>query len=124
MARRAERRQRLRSHSIVVAVQPAALTAVYGTVQVQRAQLDALITASGAGELDLIVARRPLAILHGFELLDDVAVVETIAGAHVMADPGVVAQFRAALARLRRSGVTGRRAVREVEQARAALVRA
>ena len=63
----------------------------------------------------------PTLILHGFELLDDAAIVETVAGAHVMADPEVVARFRAALARIRRGGATGAAAIREVVRARAEL---
>jgi len=118
VARRRQRQQRLRDRSIVVAVQPAALTAVYGTVDVQLEQLDAL---AGDESLQLIVARHPLAILHGFELLDDAAIVETVAGMHVMADTSVVEQFRAAMRRLQRDGATGRQALAEVRRARDAL---
>lgn len=121
VARRASRQRQAGERRIVVAVQPAALAAVYGTVEVQVEQLDALVTAASRASFDLIVARHAVAILHGFELLDDAAIVETVVGAHVMADPEVVAQFRAALTRIRRTGATGGAAIREVKRARRAL---
>lgn len=118
---RAQRQQQVRGRSLVVAVPTAALAAVYGTVTVQRDQLDALAAAARDGDLEIVVAAQPPAIIHGFELLDDAAIVETVAGLRVMSEPSVVAQFRAALARLRRTGATGKRAVREVERARDSL---
>jgi transcriptional regulator with XRE-family HTH domain len=122
---RADRQRRLHGRALTVAVPSAVLAAVYGTgragVATQRAQLDALTTAATGGGIELIVATRPLAILHGFELLDDAVIIETVAGGHVLADPGIVEQFRGALAWLRRHGATGARALREVTAARAAL---
>lgn len=118
---RAARQQQAAGRRIVVAVQPYALTAVYGTVGVQVDQLDMLVERARAANFDLIVARGAVALLHGFELLDDAAIIETVAESRVMADPDVVAKFRAALDRIRRGGATGAAAVREVRRARAAL---
>lgn len=121
VARRGDRQRRLRGHTIVVAVQPAALIAVYGTAEVQREQLDQLAAAVNAGVLDLVIAQRPVAILHGFELLDDAAIVETVAGAHIMSDPAVLASFRSAIQSIRVHALTGRQAVAEVQQTRDAI---
>lgn len=125
VARRSERQRRLAGRDITVAVPPAVLSAVYGSgaagVATQRAQLDALATSVEGGALELVVVRRPVAILHGFEVLDDLAIVETVAGLHVMSRPDEVAQFQAAMAKMRREGLTGSRALREVAAARDAL---
>lgn len=121
VARRSERQRRLRGRTVVVAIEPTALTAVYGTVQVQREQLDQLASAVDSGALDLVVAQRAVAILHGFELLDDAAIVETVAGAHVMSDPQVVDMFRTAMQSIRNYGLTGRAALAEVRRARTAI---
>ncbi len=121
-ALRAERQQQVIGHrNVVVALPAAALTAVYGTVDVQRAQLDALATAAQDGKVEVVVAPQPPAIIHGFELLDDAVIVETVANLRVMSEPSVVARFRAAMARLRRRGLTGKRAIREIERARERL---
>lgn len=122
VARRTERQRRLQGRKIVVAIEPTALTAVYGTPETQREQLDWLADAVDAGALDLVVVQRPVAILHGFELLDDAAIVETVAGAHVMSDPQVVGMFRAATQSIRSHGLTGREALVAVRRAQAAIV--
>lgn len=121
VADRAARQRAAARSRIVAVVTPWVLTAVYGSVQTQRAQLDALITAVNAGTLELVVAHKPIALLHGFELLDDAVVIETVAEATVMAHADVLVQFRRALTQLRSGGVSGAPAVREVEQARDSL---
>lgn len=125
VSRRLERQRRTAGRAITVVVPPSVLTAVYDPTPagraVQRAQLDALATSVSHGSLELVVVRRPVAILHGFELLDDAVIVETVLGLHVMADPQVVAGFRELLRRMRRDGVTGRRALDEVAAARDSL---
>lgn len=122
VARRGERQRRLQGRKIVVAIEATALAVVYGTVETQREQLDQLAEAADSGALDLVVVQRPVAILHGFELLDDAAIVETVAGAHVMSDPQVVGAFRMAMQSIRSHGLAGRQALAEVRRVRAALV--
>lgn len=122
IAGRLARQRAAAGKRIVVAVPDWVLTAQYGSVDTQRAQLDALITSGGpGGVLDLIVVRRPLALLHGFELLDDAVMVETVAEATVMADSEVLARFRSALTQARHFGVSGARAVGAVQRARDSL---
>lgn len=121
ITRRAARQRAAAGKRITAAVPDWVLTASYGTAATQRAQLDALITSVNAGTLDLVVMRRPLALLHGFELLDDAVVIETVVGARVMAHAEVLAQFESALTEARRQGVSGNRAVREIERAKQAL---
>jgi hypothetical protein len=121
IARRAERQRAAAARRVVVAVTPWALTAAYGTVETQRAQLDALADAVEAGRVELIVEHEPIALLHGFELLDDVVLVETVANVQVMGATEVLGQFRAALADLRDGGATGAAALRELRQARDSL---
>ncbi|MEJ2886182.1 Scr1 family TA system antitoxin-like transcriptional regulator [Actinomycetospora aeridis] len=119
--RERQRALRERGTKVTIAVEPAALTAVYDARDVQLAQLHTLSTAALGGMVELIVSRRPLAMIGGFELLDDAVMVENVTGARIMADPEVVAQFAAALDRLRRTGTTGRAAVRAVEEAARSL---
>ncbi|MEJ2860555.1 Scr1 family TA system antitoxin-like transcriptional regulator [Actinomycetospora flava] len=114
---RRQREARQRGAALTVAVEPGALTGVYGSTDVHRAQLDALAEQAATGDVELLVARRPLPILHGFELLDDAVTVETVAGVRVMSDPEVHGQFVALLDRVREGGHSGAAALRAVREA-------
>jgi transcriptional regulator with XRE-family HTH domain len=98
---------------VVVAVNEAALWAVYGTETAHRDQLEHLVALGDAGTVELIVApRRPtLAVMSGFELLDDIVSLETGQGLKVLAYPDVLDQYRAALAAMRAVAAVGERAV-------------
>lgn len=103
--RRLRRQQRAREEGkwIVVAINEAALQATYGTPEVQAEQVQRLHDLAAAGEVELLVEplNRPTALLHGYELLDDAVVVETVYGARIMADPDVVDRFAQHLQHLR-----------------------
>lgn len=85
--------------AVTVAVNEAALWAVYGTVAIQRAQLDHLARIATDGLVELLVEPRTgtLATMRGFELLDDVVSLEDIEGLRILGDPDVVAGYRRAL---------------------------
>lgn len=121
IAGRVARQRATAGKRIVVAVPDWVLTARYGSVATQRAQLDALVTSVNAGTYDLVVLQRPLALLHGFELLDDSVFIETVAEGTLMADAEVLARFRAAMTEARHLGVSGAKAIRAVERARDSL---
>lgn len=118
---RARRQQQIAGRTVIVAMPPAALTAVYGTVEVQCRQLDALTNGARSGALELVVTPRPPAIIHGFTLLDDAVIVETVAHLHVISEASTLARFRKGMAWIRKHGVTGKRAMREIERAREQL---
>lgn len=121
VTRRTERQRRLHEHTIVVVLTSMALASAYGGPEVQREQLEHLAGAATRSELELVVVGTPIALLHGFELLDDAVVIETVAGATVMSDPEVVAMFTTALRSIRQQGRTGARALDAVHHAADAL---
>lgn len=106
------------NHRVVVAVNEAALWAVYGSVSTHRAQLEHLTDLAEAGTVELVVAsqRQTLAAMQGFELLDDIVSLETGQGLKVIGYPDVLDQYRVALNGLTQRGRTGHDAVVRVAE--------
>jgi transcriptional regulator with XRE-family HTH domain len=120
--RRAQRQRRLAERALTVAVPAWVLDAVYGPTDAAVAahvrQLDVLASMVRGGACELIVVDRPVALLHGFELLDDAVLIETVAGVQVLDDAEVVARFSGAMRHIRERGVTGDAALAWVAEAR------
>lgn len=105
VAGRLARQERARGggKQIVVAVNEAALQASYGDPEVLEEQVRKVREMAAVGEIELLIEplTQPMAVLHGFELLDDAVFVETVYGGRILTDPSVVERFADALDRLR-----------------------
>ena len=106
VARRAQRQALVLDgqRTVVVAMNEAALSAVYGTEATLRAQVAHLRRLADDGLIELLIEPRSstLAVLRGFELLDDLVSLEDVEGLRLLGDPVVVDSYRAALAEVRR----------------------
>jgi hypothetical protein len=106
---------------VVVALGEAALRCTHGAVEVQRQQLGHLQVVAELPAVELLVEpmRCAMAVMRGFEVLDDRVVVEDADQARHLTDDAVVARFVAALDALRQRALSGADAiayVRDVER--------
>lgn len=104
-------------HEVVVAVNEAALWARRSApLDVHLDQLAHLADMAGRVELLVEPLEDMAASLGGFELLDDVVLLESIDGTHIVSEPQAVERFRRALGAIRRRSLVGRRAASRVRE--------
>lgn len=99
-------------HHIVIALGEAALRNVQGDPEVQRQQLGHLHVIAELPTVELLVepAATAMAVMRGFEVLDDRVILEDADGARHLTEHSVVARFTAALDALRNRAATGTQA--------------
>lgn len=101
------------TRTITLAINEAALWAVYGAQETQQDQLHHLADLAATQRIELLIEPRQetLATMSGFELLDDVVCLEGVEGMRILGDAEVVAGFAATLEALRARCISGGSAV-------------
>jgi transcriptional regulator with XRE-family HTH domain len=108
-------------HRIVIALGEAALRNTHGDVEVQRQQLGHLHVIAELPTVELLIepATAAMAVMRGFEILDDRVILEDTDQARHFTEESIVARFAAALDGLRDRAKTGAQAaelIRKIER--------